>query len=95
MKAADPREADDLGGRLGLRFDWTPEWRVFAESEVRSVPVVVGEVLAEQAPEMQVIENNDVVEQFAPYRPHKALRHPVGESCRMHQMGADRRDVSV
>ncbi len=45
MKAADPREADDVGGRLGLPLDRTPERRILAEPKVRSVLVVVGYVL--------------------------------------------------
>jgi len=44
---------------------------------MRPIIVVVGQVLAEQSPKMLVIENDGVVEQFAPYRPHEPFGHPV------------------
>ncbi len=39
--------------------------------------MVVGQVLAEQSPKVPVVQDDRVVEQLAPNRPHEALGHPV------------------
>jgi hypothetical protein len=74
VQAADAAKGDDLSG--AGRFDGARDRRIAAERHVRSVPVVVVDVLADQAEQMPLAEHDDVVEQFAPQRPDP----PLGES---------------
>lgn len=48
MQTADPREADDAGGRAGTLLDRTPGRRVLADAEVCPVLIVVGDEGSEQ-----------------------------------------------
>ena len=59
------------------RLHRTSQRRVLVDPEMRPILVVVGQVLAEQAAKMLVVENDDVVEQLAPNRPHESLGHSV------------------
>ena len=82
------------GGAARAQLHRAGHRRVLLDPEMRPIPVVVRQVLAEQPPKMFVVENNDVVEQVSPYGPHESLGHPVGASCRMRPMRAVRRDGS-
>jgi hypothetical protein len=64
MQAADPREADDVGCRVGTLLDRTPERRVLAYPEMRSVCVVVGDRGTDQLPQVALVQDDDVVEKF-------------------------------
>jgi hypothetical protein len=59
------------------RLHRTSQRRVLVDPEMRTFLVVVGQVLAEQAAKVPVVENDGVVEQLARNRPHKALGHSV------------------
>ncbi len=50
---------------------------VLVDSQMRPIFVVIGPVLVEQAPKVLLVENDDVVEQFAAYRTHQALGYSV------------------
>src|SRR6266508_3549236 len=64
-------------GACRAQVHGTKHRRVLVDPEMRPIPVVIRQVLAEQPPKMLVVENDDVVEQVAPYRPHESLGHPV------------------
>ncbi len=61
MQPADPREADDVGGQLGLPLDRTSERRFLAKAEVRPVVMVVGDKLFEQAAQVVLVQDDGVV----------------------------------
>jgi hypothetical protein len=61
MQPIDPREADDVGGRLGLPLDRTPERRALAKPELRPVLMVVVDELVEQAAQVVLAQDDDVV----------------------------------
>jgi hypothetical protein len=50
---------------------------VLVDPAVRAVLVIIGPVLAQQAPQVLLVEDDDVVEQLPPYRAHQALGHSV------------------
>jgi hypothetical protein len=51
------------GGACGALVHGTSKWRVLVNPEMRPIPMVISQVLAEQPPKMLVAENDDVVEQ--------------------------------
>ena len=78
MQAADSGKADDVGCRArGMVLDRTPERRILAKAEVCPVLIVVVDEGVEQAAEMVLVEDDDVVEQFPPDGGDEALGDPV------------------
>jgi hypothetical protein len=65
------------GGACRAQVHGTNHRCVLVDPEMRPIPLVVRQVLAEQPPKMLVVENDDLVEQIAPYGPHESFRHPV------------------
>ena len=63
MEAADHRCLDDPAFVMALHRSWLRG--VLVEGEVRSGPVVVDEVLAQQATQMGLVQHHDVVETLA------------------------------
>jgi hypothetical protein len=63
MEAADAGEGDHLGAR-GQGFRSTSRGRVLPETAVRPIIVVVRDVLAEQTPQVNLVQHDHVVEQF-------------------------------
>jgi len=59
VETPDPTMGADSGGTSGAQFHRTSHRRVLLDPEVRPVPVVVGEVLAEQPPKMSAVDNDD------------------------------------
>ena len=66
VQAADAWKCDNLAG--AGRLERARDRRIAAKRHVRSVPVVVLDVLADQTEQMPLAEHDDVVEQFAPQR---------------------------
>ena len=52
-------------------------WRFLPESKMRTIFVVVGNVLAEQTFEMAFVDGNNVIQQVTAAAAHPALRDPV------------------
>ena len=61
MKPAHPWKGDHGGSRTGLRFDRTADGGVFAEREVGSVDLVVGDELREQMLQVPFVQDDDVI----------------------------------
>ena len=59
------------GGACGAQVHGASQWRVLVNPEMRPIPMVARQVLAEQPPKMFVVENDDVVEQVAPGMPYR------------------------
>src|SRR5262245_30194537 len=62
VQAAEPGQSDDLGVTNGPGLPWA---RGLGEAEVRAIVVVARDVLAEQAQQMTVGEDDDMVEELA------------------------------
>jgi hypothetical protein len=60
VEPADSRKCDDLA--CARRLDGTRDRRVATERHVRSVLVVIGHVLANQAEQMALPKHDDVIE---------------------------------
>src|SRR4051812_28298055 len=62
-------EAADLAERhhvsVGDRLHWSRGWRIFRQREVGPRVVVVSQVCGERAPEMRLVQDDDVVETLA------------------------------
>ena len=50
---------------------------LLAQSEVDSIIVIVEDVVGKQTPQMLLVQNNDVVEQFAAAAANPAVRHSI------------------
>jgi hypothetical protein len=74
VEATYPTMGVHGGGACRAQVHGTNHRRVLVDPEMRPIPVVVRQVLAEQPPKMLVVENDDVLEQVAPYRPHEFVR---------------------
>ena len=62
VQSAKPRQHCDLRARQRLAFDRPAHWGLLAETTVRPVLVMVGNVLAQHATEMGFAEHDHVVE---------------------------------
>ena len=73
VESADLRQRNDLTMRW--RLDSTRFRRVFVESQVRARAVIVAEVIAKTTPQVSLVEDDDVVEEFA----SDGTDHELGE----------------
>ena len=73
VESADLRQRNDLTMRW--RLDSTRFRRVFVESQVRARAVIVADVIAETTPQVSLVEDDDVVEEFA----SDGTDHALGE----------------
>ena len=73
VESADLRQRNDLTMRW--RLDSTRFRRVFVESEVRARAVIVADVIAKTTPQVSLVEDDDVVEEFA----SDGTDHALGE----------------
>jgi hypothetical protein len=71
MKSADPRKRDDVATAWGL--DGTRDGRVAVERHVRPVLVVVDDVRSDQAQQMSLSEDDDVIEEFSTQSTHPVV----------------------
>jgi hypothetical protein len=51
--------------------------RAFAQSEMGSIGVIVGDEIAKETAQMLLVENNNVVQQFAATAANSALRYSI------------------
>ena len=63
VEASESRLADDLGLSGGTSLRWAARGRGLREAKVRTVIVIVGHVVSEQALQVQLVEHDDVVEE--------------------------------
>ena len=75
MKPTDARKRDDLA--CSLRLDVARDRRVAAKRHMRSIAVVVSDVLANEPKQMPLSEHDDVVEQLATQSPNPSLGESV------------------
>jgi len=72
-----PGEADEVGRQAGLLLGQPPRRRVIAYREVRPVHVVVGDERLDQLPQVAVVQDDDVIENFSADCSDKPLRDPI------------------
>ena len=63
VEPTDARKGDDPA--TARRLDGARDWRVAIEGHVRSVLVVIGDILADQAEQMPLSNHEQVIEQLA------------------------------
>src|SRR2546425_13261406 len=73
VESADLRQRNDLTMRW--RLDSTRFRRVFFDSQVRARAVIVAEVIAKTTTQVSLVEDDDVVEEFA----SDGANHALGE----------------
>ncbi len=73
MKAADAAESDHFSHVL----DGSRDGCVSAECHVRTILVVIGDMLADETEQMALAEHDHVIEQLAPQCPHPTFREAV------------------
>ena len=73
VESADLRQRNDLTMRW--RLDSARFRGVFVESQVRARAVIVADVIAETTPQVSLVEDDDVVEEFA----SDGTDHALGE----------------
>jgi hypothetical protein len=61
VETTETGQGDDLGATNGPRLPWAARGRGLGEAEVRAIVVVVRDILAEQAQQMTVVEDDDMV----------------------------------
>ena len=71
VQAADFRKLYDLARRREL--DRPEVWSVLVQREMGARPVIVSEVGDEDAPQVPLIEDDDMLQALAPYRADEAL----------------------
>jgi hypothetical protein len=81
VEAAEPRTRGNLRKRRRLTFHGPLIGRVLTQSIMCPVIVVVGQVIADQPPQMRFVQCNDVVKDLAATASDPALRNPVLPRC--------------
>jgi len=76
MKAADLRNADDIGLRRGSALGSSALRRI-SQLRMDSVCVVVVDVLSEKASKMAFVQDDHVIEQFSPDAANPSLGDSV------------------
>ncbi len=76
MQAADSRQSDDTSVLGWPDLHWTSVRRV-AQTSVDSVLIVVVDVLAQESPQVPLVDHDHVIQQFASNGPDPALRGTV------------------
>jgi len=79
MQAADFWNLDHRTERG--RLDRSADGRIFFERQMRAAPFVVFEIVLEDPAQTGLMENNDVIQAFAPNGPDQALRVSVLPWC--------------
>ena len=77
VQTADSAASMDGRERAGTLLNGSARGSVLVDSEMSPVLVVVGPVLGEQASEMFLVENDNVVQELSPCRTHQAFGDPI------------------
>ena len=77
VQAAEVRGGCDFSGAS----DWTPQGRILVQREVRSKGIGIIGILSQQATEMSLVEDDDVIEALASKGPDEAFRIAVLPGC--------------
>ncbi len=64
VESAESRKRHDPAGLTSLLSPLPLGWRLLLEPQMRTVFVIVGDVVSKQSSEMTFIEHDDVVEQL-------------------------------
>jgi hypothetical protein len=75
VKSSDARKSDD--GAKVARLDGAHVRRISIERQVRSVSVVISDVVADQPQEVPLAEHDDVIEELPAQGPHPAFRETI------------------
>src|SRR5712692_3486245 len=76
MQASEPRPRHRAAWNLGY-CGATAGGSFLHKRVVRSIVVIVGDVLVEQSPEVPLVEHDDLVEQLSPHTAYPTLRNVV------------------
>ena len=77
VQAAKPRHGDDFAICVGIRLCSTPRRCSLRQRKMRSVIVVIADVLTHQSLQVPFVEHNDVVEQVPSAVADPALCNPI------------------
>jgi len=77
VQAAKPRHGDDFAICVGIRLCSTPRRRSLRQRKMRSVIVVIADVLRHQSLQVLFVEHNDVVEQVPSAVADPSLCNPI------------------
>ncbi len=76
MKAADPRQPDNLGAERRLKCDG-PAFGGISKTRVDAIDVVAADVLTEEPAKVVFAQDDDVIDEFALAGAHPSLRRAV------------------
>jgi hypothetical protein len=65
VEAAESGQGDDLGVTNGPGLPWAARGCGLGEAEVGAVIMVIGDVVSQQAKQVAVVEDDDVVDELA------------------------------
>jgi hypothetical protein len=77
IQAAEPGRGNDLAFHDCILFCYSSSRSLLLQSKMRSVLVVVVDVVVHQALQMSLVENDHMIEQFSAAAPHESLRNTV------------------
>ena len=64
--------------------------RSLAQSKLRAVLVMVGDVLGKEPLQVSLVQSNHMVEQHTAAAPHPTLGDTIGQSCQLHRIATSR-----
>ena len=88
VQSADFRERDHLTFHRGLHASW--RGRVFLQREMRSRPMIIGDISGAHAPQMRLVDDDHVIETFASDRSDQSFNVRIGVIRRVHRLRAMR-----
>jgi hypothetical protein len=91
LQTTDLRDGDHLFS--GGRVDRARLRTVFSQGQMGPCSVVIVLVRREDAAQMALVEDDEVVETLAPQRPDDSLYIRIGQSCRIQTVSLMRSDV--
>src|SRR5215831_14083849 len=77
MQTADSRLSPDLATAILPEFDQTGARRLLIQSDMRSVVVIVANILEAQTYQMSLVQRNHVIQHLAPYVAHPSFRESI------------------
>ena len=77
MQPAEPRQGNDLCIHDGVLFGFSSSRSLFHQAEMRSVVMIVADVLAHQAFQMALVKDDDMIKQVATAGTNETFRHAI------------------
>src|SRR3954451_5721834 len=77
VKTADSRLCPDQAFQIRSLFGRSSSGRLFIESEMRSIVLVIADVLKAEAHQMSLVHRDHVIQHLTAYAAHPAFRNSV------------------